>query len=57
MNLVGTVSGMVTYQLLIGLLKTSVVKSLLIGRLNKDLQNSKGAPGVGRPSLLRCLSQ
>jgi hypothetical protein len=48
---------MVTYQLLIGLLKTSAVKSLLIGWLNKDLQNSKGAPGVGRPSLLRCLSQ
>jgi hypothetical protein len=48
---------MVTCQLLIGLLETSAMKSFLIGRLNKDLQNSKGAPGVGRPSPLQCLSQ
>jgi hypothetical protein len=33
------------------------MKSLLIGWLNKDLQNREGASAVGRPSLLWCLSQ
>jgi len=47
----------VTCQLLIGLLETSAVESLLISRLNKDLQNSKGALGVGQSSPLRWLSQ
>jgi hypothetical protein len=41
------VFGMVTRQLQIGLLETSVVKSLLISRLNKDLQNSKVTQEVG----------
>jgi len=55
---VGTVFGMATCQLLVGLLGGRCRDPLLlIDRLSKDLQNSKSAPWVGRRRLLWRLSQ
>jgi hypothetical protein len=52
-----TVSSIVTCRLLVGLLGHWCMDLLLLCPQIKGLQNNKGVPGVGRPSIFRCLSQ